>query len=210
MKAEPLRLMVYDRTCVGGVVGLSSAWRAGATLYRALGRLDAAFGASSWEDALGWLAGWGAERPIAEIQFWGHGKWGAAFIDKDVLDARSLDEGGPHFRRLKSVRDRLVPGGRALLWLRTCESFGATRGQRFALQLATFFDARVAGHTHVIGVFQSGLHALAPGAVPDWSAEEGLAEGTAEVPVRAHLSHPSLPRTLSCFAGSFPEAWVTA
>ena len=74
-----LRLMVYDRTCVGAraPVGLSTAWGAGSVLYRGLGRLDGTFGATSWDDALGWLARFEPSRPIAEIQYWGHGQWGS-------------------------------------------------------------------------------------------------------------------------------------
>ena len=73
---RPLRLMVFDRTCTTRGVGLSTAWWAGSGLYRALGRLDATRGVGSWREAFHWLATYEASRPIAEIQYWGHGRWG--------------------------------------------------------------------------------------------------------------------------------------
>jgi hypothetical protein len=202
-----LRLMVYDRTCRRFGFGLSTAWGAGSVLYRALGRLDGTFGASSWDEALAWLATYRAPAPIAEIQYWGHGRWGRVLVDRDALDASALRAGHPLHPRLEAVRERLVPGGEALFWLRTCEAFGARVGHDFAMRLADGLGARVAGHTFIIGPLQSGLHGLHPGHVPDWPADEGLAEGTAEEPLRAHVSMPSSPRTITCFEGSVPDDW---
>src|SRR5690606_36269986 len=97
--SAPLRLLVYDRTCARplvpalgarGAFGLTTAWSAGSVLYRALGRLDAAYGATSWEDGLGWLASFRASHRIGEIQYWGHGKWGCARVGRDGLDAQAL------------------------------------------------------------------------------------------------------------------------
>lgn len=212
MTHAPLRLMVYDETCrsEAKLFGLSTAWSAGAKLYRALGRLDAAFGAASWEDALEWLATYDPARPIAEIQYWGHGKWGRALVDGRPFDASALAPSHPLHARLAAVRERLVPGGEALVWFRTCETFGANAGLDFAARLADHLGARVAGHTFVIGVLQSGLHGLAPGTTPDWSATEGLAEGTADAPARALWSGRSQPRTISCFDGEVPREWFAA
>ena len=205
----PLRLMVYDRTCVGRrtLVGLSTAWGAGSMLYRGLGRLDGTYGATSWDDAFAWLATFEAPRPIAEIQYWGHGQWGRVLVDKDVFDASALASGHRLESRIAAVRERLVPDGEALLWLRTCEAFGATSGLEFATRLADGLGARVAGHTYIIGAIQSGLHGLRPGHTPDWSAEEGIAEGTPAKPLRAHGSGVRLPRTVTCFAGAVPPDW---
>src|SRR5262245_17997203 len=69
-----VRALIYDRTCVWRGGALSHAWAAGSRLYRALGRIDAARGVASWDEALGWLAELRA--PIDEVQYWGHGKWG--------------------------------------------------------------------------------------------------------------------------------------
>jgi Domain of unknown function (DUF4347) len=209
MTAAGLRLMVYDRTCVAKAapVGLSTAWAAGSLLYRGLSRLDAAFGATSWEEALTWLVTQAKDRPIAEIQYWGHGRWGRVHIDKDVLDAAVLlptHRLAPH---VTALRERLVTGGDALVWLRTCETFGAAAGHDFAQRLAARLGARVAGHTFIIGALQSGLHGLLPGHTPDWPADEGIAEGTADAPVRAHGSGLRRPRTITCFEGAVPAKW---
>lgn len=208
MSASPLRLLVYDRTCAKHLVGLSTAWSAGALLYRSLGRIDAAFGVGSWAEALLWLTRFEPSRAIGEIQYWGHGRWGRIFVDRDVLDASVFRSGHPLHPSILALRDRLVPAGEALVWLRTCEAFGANAGHDFAQRLADGLGARVAGHTFIIGAVQSGLRALAPGCRPTWSAVEGLAEGTAAAPVRAHGSSPKWPRTISCFAGEVPDAWL--
>jgi len=200
-----LRLLVYDRTCRGRPLlpGLSHAWAAGARLYRARGLVDLARGVESWEQALDWLGDVEPERAIAEIQFWGHGKWGLARVGEEELSLRSLEPGHPHQRRLARIRERLVPD--ALWWFRTCETFGAERGQAFAAAWSSFFGCRSAGHTYVIGAWQSGLHLLGPGETPAWSEAEGLAEGTPSAPVRALWSRPEAPNTITCFDGTLPD-----
>jgi hypothetical protein len=197
--------MVYDRTCLTHGVGLSTAWSAGALLYRGLGRLDATFGATSWTDALGWLASHDPGRPIEQVQYWGHGRWGRIFVDADALDASALKPGHPLAPKLEALRERLAPD--ALVWLRTCEAFGAAAGQAFAERLADTLGARVAGHTFIIGAVQSGLRALAPGFRAAWSLSEGLAEGTPDQPIRAHASSVARPRTITCLANAFPSTW---
>lgn len=197
-----MRVVVFDRTCVETRGRLSPIWSAGTRLYRALGRIDAAHGVESWDEALVWLAA--QPEPLAEIQYWGHGRWGRALVAEDVLDATSLRT---RRARLDAVRERLAPD--ALVWFRTCETFGARRGLDLAERLADYLGARVAGHTHVIGFHQSGLHGLAPGARADWSPAEGLAEGTPDAPERAHGSRPWRPRTVTALRGTIPAAWFT-
>lgn len=202
-----MRLVVYDRTCTGRPLlpGLTHSWIAGSLLFCALGRIDAFRGVSSWEEALAWLARVEPERPISEIQFWGHGKWGRALVARDVLDERALLGGHPLHAGLEALRARLSPS--ALLWLRTCESFGCALGQRFARALADFFGCDVAGHTFIIGPWQSGLHRLRPGEEPSWPREEGLVEGSPERPERAAWSGPREPNTITCLHGKIPEGF---
>lgn len=200
--------MVYDRTCVKRHgFGLSSVWSAGATLYRGLGRFDATRGVRSWQEAVTWLATFEASRPIEEIQYWGHGRWGRVLVGSDVLDVSALRQGHALHSSLCDVRERLVGGDRGLIWLRTCEAFGARAGADLAQSLADFFGVNVAGHTFIIGAIQSGLRALAPGCRPSWSAAEGLAEGTPERPERALWSAPKYPRTITCLENEVPPAW---
>jgi hypothetical protein len=201
----PLRLLVFDRTCGGRrpLPGLTDAWRAGSRLYGALGRLDAACGAQSWAEALDWLGGFQPEARLAEIQYWGHGNWGNARLAGEVLDERALERGHPHHDRLARIAGRLLPGAEGLFWFRTCETFGTGRGLAFARAWTRFFGCRAAGHTHVIGFWQSGLHSLLPGAEPGWSAGEGVRPG---VPVGAS-SGPGKPNTITCLHGRVPAGF---
>lgn len=200
---ESLRLVVYDATQrrrQPRALGLS--WQYGTWLYRGLGRVDAAYGASSFGDALAWLGRYQSSRAVGEVQFWGHGKWGRIFIESEALDRSVLQSGHRHHAAFQGVRERLAPD--ALLWFRTCETLGARAGQDFAAALADATGARVAGHTYVIGFFQSGLHCLRPGVAPHWSPVEGLARGTADQPEQALASTPDAPNTITCLSGQFP------
>jgi hypothetical protein len=174
-------------------------------LYRALGRIDGAFGASTFAEGLHWLATFQPERPIEQVQFWGHGKWGQIFVGREALDRSALGAGHPHHATLVAVRRRLAQS--PLFWFRTCETFGAARGHEFAKAWTDFFGGHAAGHTHVIGYWQSGLHRLRAGAPPHWSAREGLVEGSPWAPLRAATSARTLPQTISCFTGHIPEGW---
>ena len=196
--------MIYDRTCTTHGVGLSTAWAAGAQLYRGLGRHDASYGATSWADALAWVAALEPSRSIAEIQYWGHGKWGCIYVDGERFDAAALVK---HEPVLTEIKARFLPDAQSLVWLRTCEAFGATAGIDFAQRLADGLGTRVAGHTFIIGVLQSGLRALAPGQRPSWSPTEGIAAGNADAPERAHDSRLLAPRTVHCLTNAIPKAW---
>jgi len=201
-----MRVLVYDRSCLGRGGNLTPAWATGSLLYRALGRVDAACAAASWDEALAWLASRPA--PIRELQYWGHGHWGNARIHDDVLDARALAPAHPLRAGLEALRAQLAPD--PLVWFRTCETLGARRGIDFAERLADFLGARVAGHTYIIGFHQSGLHALRPGTRADWSPDEGIVEGTADDPQRAKRSRPWAPRTITCLHDRIPDAWYAA
>lgn len=194
-----LRLLVYDKSAGG----LSLAWAAGAKLYRVRGLLDSARGAASWGEALELPESTEPERGVAEIQFWGHGKWGDARFGAETLDSGSLLRGHPHAARLERLAKRFEPD--ALFWFRSCETLGARAGQAFARAFADRLGCRVAGHTYVIAALQSGLHALRPGAEPDWDPSEGLLEGTPERPLRAQMSSARAPRTITCFEGNLPS-----
>jgi hypothetical protein len=201
------KLLVYDGTHRKGEVLLRSAWRTGSSLYRSLNRVDAALGASSWEQAFTWLIREGERDSLDEVQFWGHGTWGNVYIGNDIFCVRSLSQGNPHYDVLTQLRAVLTPNAQSLVWFRTCETFGTHVGQEFATKLAAFLNARVAGHTHVIGVWQSGLQGLRPGQVPHWSPHEGLAEGTPERPLRARGSWPTTKRSLHFLNGVMPDEW---
>ena len=202
----PLRLLVYDATQrVRSPRALGLAWHAGSYLYRGLGRIDAAYGARGWTDAFDFLTKHAPDRTIGELQFWGHGKWGRALIDGESFDRRALSSTHALFARVAAFRERLAP--EALVWFRTCETLGARAGHDFARALAEHLNARVAGHTFVIGLFQSGLHSLAPGASPTWSPSEGIATGSPARPESALASGPTRPNTVTCFDGVVPAGF---
>lgn len=207
MRTAPLRLMLFDRTCTGPRMrpGLSHAWWTGGHLYRALRRFDAWHGVESWEDGLAWLASVHGERPITEIQYWGHGKWGELFVAREGLSAEALRPTHRLHRHLEAIRERLVP--EHLLWFRTCEAFGAERGQDFARRVTDFFGGRAAGHTYIIGLWQSGLHCLRAGEAPTWPVTEGLAQGTPERPEAALWSARRHPNTIHFLNGRIPEGF---
>jgi hypothetical protein len=166
--------------------------------------VDATFGARSFAEALDFALRTAKDRPIGELQYWGHGKWGSILLDRESLDRRALAPGHALRPKLEALRERLSPG--ALLWFRTCETLGARAGQDFAAALGDFTGASVAGHTYVIGYFQSGLHLLPPGVLPSWSPAEGLLAGTPEDPRRARDSGPSEPNTITCFTPRVPAS----
>jgi hypothetical protein len=199
---DTLRLVVYDATQAERPPRLLGwSWRTGALLYRARGAIDASYGARSFDAALDWLLGF--DRPIGELQYWGHGKWGRALIDRESLDRSVLMPTHRLHSKLQALRERLAPD--ALVWFRTCETIGAHAGQDFARALGDFTGARVAGHTFVIGYWQSGLHELAPGATPTWDPSEGLAAGDARHPERALPSSRGAPHTITCWQARLPQ-----
>jgi hypothetical protein len=204
-----MRLLVYDATWLGRAwvqPGLTSSWIVGGALYRGLGRIDASYGATSWEDALAWLCSVEPSKKVDEIQFWGHGTWGRVLIGRDRLDADAVkDRSHSRHGDLKALRERLT-GPQALMWFRSCETFGREAGHHFASAWTRFFGCRVAGYTYVIGPWQSGLHSLAPGQTPSWSVAEGLPVDVAE-PRHARMSGPLEPNTISCLHGRIPDGF---
>jgi len=204
--ADALRLVIYDATQTSRRPrALGYSWQYGCQLYRALGRVDASFGARSFAEAFAWLTTYEPARTIAELQFWGHGKWGRAFIDREPLDRDVLRTSHVHHAAFNAFRARLTPD--ALLWFRTCETLGARPGQDFAAALSDATGARVAGHTFIIGYYQSGLHCLRPGTSPRWSESEGLARGSALQPELALSSAPNAPNTITCLTGRIPDGF---
>lgn len=203
---QPLRLLIYDDTCRGRpfLTGLTHSWIVGGWLYRLLGRFDYLRGIRSWAEGLQWLAEAAPHRPISEIQFWGHGKWGLAKVGTESLDTSALRPDHPYHSLMCAIRDRLVDSN-ALWWFRTCETFGCRPGHRFSVEWTNFFGCRTAGHTYIIGPWQSGLHCLDPGQRPDWSVEEGLARGTPDAPRKALWSKPGEPNTITCLHNDHEE-----
>jgi hypothetical protein len=220
-RRAPLKLIVFDATDIGplaiprierdtdgtarGTGGLTRFWRMGAALHRMASRADKTLGATSWREALRWAAGVSQEtgRPIGELQAWGHGGWGYMGIHGERLDEVACSPASSLAGELDALRDSFTPG--ALVWLRCCSAFGASAGQRFARALADRLGARAAGHTYIIGAWQSGTHSLAPGGRPSWSDREGI-EARPTGPV-AQVSTPFAPSTLTCLHLGLPPGF---
>jgi len=204
-----LRLMIYDKRSLwrGRRPDLTPVWALGGLLYRALRRIDHHRGVASWAEALDWIATVSPERPIEEIQFWGHGLWGLARIGDDRFDEVSLCAGQEHSGRLAAIRARMLEGGNSLWWFRTCLTFGARPGQQFAAALADNLGCRVAGHTYVIAGWQSGLHTLRPGQPATWCEREGLSAGTPEAPGAGAWSTRKAPNTITFLHGKVPAGY---
>jgi hypothetical protein len=200
-----LRLVVYDATGHGRAAVqplLTRSWRVGVELYRRYPpglRADASFGATSWTDAVAWLASVEPGESIDEIQYWGHGLPGRLFIARDVLTADQL-QSSPLADDWRAVAARLSPS--SLVWWRTCSAFAGQAGHALASTMAAFFNCRVAGHTYVIGPLQSGLHSVTSSQPPMWSLTEGFgADGS------SLTSTPWAPNTITCLHGAVPFAW---
>ncbi len=205
-----LRLVIYDKTCGGHHVlpGLSRIWSTGTSLYRGLGRVDAARGVSSWTEALQWLRQIRPEKTIEQVQFWGHGRWGRALVGEQWLDASALSNRHDLYDPLCRVRERLSSPAGIAWWFRTCETFGQSAGHSFARAWTRFFDRPAAGHTHVIGFYQSGLHSLAPGAEPTWPVEEGVVPHRVGDDCAPGMpSGPRQPNTITCLHGRVPKGF---
>lgn len=170
-------------------------------MYRARGRFDAWQGVASWAEALEWLLSHPIARPIAEIQYWGHGQWGGLWVDNELIDIEVLTPGHALYASFNELKTRLIPK-RALWWFRCCDVFGTHKGHDFARRWTRFFDCRAAGHTYTIHYLQSGLHLLEPGAEPHWPHNEGV------LPWMSHAQESSLlaPNTITCMQGELPEA----
>jgi hypothetical protein len=175
-------------------------------VYRLAGRIEHVAGVASWEEAAAFVEAVSSSEPIEEVQYWGHGRFGRVLVDRTALDARSLQSASPA-RFFALLRERFAPGERSLFWMRTCESFGAEIGRDFASRLSDFLGVSVAGNTHFIGFWLSGLHGLRPGATPTWSSSEGIEKGTPEAPELGVWSTPMCPRTIHCLEGSVPPVW---
>ncbi len=195
-----LRLLIYDDTCRSEwkFAGLTHTWILGERLYKILNRFDDSRAVSSWAEAFNWLSHIRSDEWISEVQYWGHGKWGSARVGQDVFDIRAFESRHPLYPLIHAFGDRLRP--ESLFWFRTCETFGGLAGHRFAKACVSNWHCRVAGHTHIIGPWQSGLHILSPGEETTWSVTAGIKIGSALKPEKALLSMPWRENTRFCLS----------
>lgn len=129
---------------------------------------------------------------IKELQIWGHGEPG-----KPLIAGKPPVSVLPTFMELLA---RLVTPG-SLVWFRSCSVFFGEKGRAFAERTANELNCRVAGHSHVIGPWQSGLFSVAPGMHQGWVDPEPMVDW------RDHKSGPFQPRTIFCARMAVPESW---
>lgn len=229
-KQAPLRVMIYDTTdnvthlrqlqalvpedmdvdFLNDIdlqipVGLSSSWTVGGGLYKALRWVDVCKGFSDWGAALDWIAALEPGRQISQIQIWGHGSPGRSWMNGRALTAKSLTPGHKYNMVLRQIAERMTDDG--VIWFRNCSVFAGQVGRDFGRTWANELDVRIAAHTHVIGVFQSGLHTIGPGEEPRWPADEGIAEGTPDHILKTRNSMPWSPNTVFMLSSGIPRNW---
>jgi Domain of unknown function (DUF4157) len=144
---------------------------------------------------------------IEEIQFLSHGSSGNAMSISKTGEELTINDfnipelekfgdgprGTPEYqawynkltfrqRRLVLLR-RILCGPGAEVYYRSCSAFQGKTGQEFAKASATFWRAKVIGHTKVIGLTQPGRKVIRPGQEPDWPESEGTETPTPKKPV---------------------------
>jgi hypothetical protein len=189
-----------------GTGGLTVFWRLGAVMHLYGLHADGTLGATSWTEALRWAVAFARTRnaKLAELQCWGHGGFGFMRMGATRWDRESLASKSGLAPEIDALRDVLTDD--ALVWLRCCSAFGAPAGRSFAPALADRLRARVAGHTFVIGVWQSGTHSLRPGERATWDEGEGI-ERTRAGAILPRNSTMTSPRTLACLRMALPRGW---
>jgi hypothetical protein len=181
-----VKVIIYDAS-VGGFLGAS--WASWAKVQAARGWK--VLGVKSWDDAIGKLTQrlLFEDGSVDEIQLWGHGSPGIPLIGGEQITTNVV-----------VVLRRVLTAG-SLVWFRMCSVFFGEKGRQFAEQTSRILGCRVAGHTHIIGPFQSGLYSVSPGKGTDWDLRYDA------TPWRKVVSGWWEPRTILCTRMSVPEGW---
>lgn len=185
-----MRVTIYDKNPGKGLGQwlLKTSWLVGCWLQKLLGLVDDYYGASSWQDAVGWLQR--QSGLFTSIQYWGHGSPGCVWLAGQPMGVNDL----------LPLRYRVEPT--SVLWFRTCSTLQGQGGYAFSERLTGALGCIVAGHTRIIGLFQGGLHTRTPNAAPSWPVDEG--EYTGKLP--AHL-FPVGNNVIFCLRTRIPDGW---
>lgn len=139
---------------------LKTCWVIGCFFQKLFGKVDAYYGASSWDDAFGWLKS--HDRFFTSIQYWGHGSPGCVYLAGRTMRWSECVE---------RLRYHVLSG--TVLWFRTCSTFRGTSGHELSEALADGLVCTIAGHTRIIGLVQGGLHTRRPYKPASWPVSEG-------------------------------------
>ena len=188
-----MRVTIYDKKPGAGISQwfLSFFWAIGARIQKLTRSTDEIHSATSWEDALAWLAA-KPDGTLSSIQYWGHGSPGAAYLAGQPL---------PLNKFIATVKAKVTSA--SLVWWRVCSSFQGTQGYSFSKRLADELNCTIAGHTRIIGPMQGGLHTRKPKTEPSWPVTE------AELP-KTWLSGIGWARgnnTIFCLTNKIPDGW---
>jgi hypothetical protein len=186
-----MRVTVYDKKPGVGLSQwfLSFFWAAGCFIQKLFGKVDAYYGATSWDDAMSWLVG----RPgtLTSVQYWGHGSPGIVWLAQMAI---------PLEKFIFVMKQKVDPS--SILWWRTCSSFQGAQGHAFSKRLADSLGCTIAGHTRIIGPVQGGLHTRKPLTEASWPVTEG------ELPkswLPGHLRWG--PHSIFCLTTKIPSGW---
>ncbi len=185
-----MKVTIYDNNPGPGFMQwcLKTSWLLGCIFQKLVGAVDSYYGASSWTDAKAWLLA--QKAPITTIQYWGHGSPGIVWLASHPVPTAE-------WLSLKPILS-----SESLIWFRVCSSFQGPTGQVFAKRLADGLNCTIAGHTHIIGFFQGGLHTQKPNTMPSWPMMEGLTPSK----WRSDFS-PWLKNTIICLQWWIPKGW---
>jgi hypothetical protein len=196
-----MKVAIYDRTALFDNVKnsndiLTYSWMYGSRMFKLFNSLDTAKGVSSWEEAFSFLEEFSKTTVITGVQFWGHGAPGVAAIGGELLNRKKTSQ---YKERLSNIGSRMSED--AYWWWRTCGTYGRETGKHFAEHFTKTLGRKTAGHTHVIGFWQSGGHVIRPEQKAHWSDVEGFAGD------QMISSNWNRPNTIICAQTKIPKNW---
>jgi len=185
-----MRVTIYDKNPGVGIQqwGLKLSWFLGCWFQKLIGKVDQYYGATSWADALGWLAK--QEGTFESVQYWGHGSPGVVWLAQKACSVHDFS----------FLKTKVTP--QSIVWFRVCSLFQGQKGYDFSQKLSNLLNCTIAGHTRIIGPLQGGLHTRKPSTAPSWPVDEG------EFP---KSWWPEVLRwgnnTITCLATKIPNGW---
>lgn len=185
-----MRVTIYDRNPGPGLMNsfLKLSWFLGCFFQELFGKADAYYGASTWNEALAWLAH--QEGKFTSIQFWGHGSPGRVYMAGEGVSQSTF------FPLMHKVTPNTI------VWFRSCSVFQGRAGQAFSGELANYLGCTIAGHTRIIGPLQGGLHTRKPNTQPSWPETEVELSG-----LLVKLGLKGGNNTVTCLATDVPDGW---
>ena len=156
-----MRLFIYDKT----QSWLTASWWFGAALRSLRPGKDVILHVNSWADMVEQLSKL-PEKSVTRVEYWGHGLSSAVECNNDLLTYKEVY---PLLERVAHV----MSGPDALWFWRTCKTFWGVPGFQYASECVRVLGCRVAGFSHKIWWWQSGLRYMGPEDSPEWDHKDG-------------------------------------